>query len=149
VLSWTLGDRQPISIEFELRPNAIWRFGRVFFTCPRCSRRAARIYVPARGFASACRRCWGLTYESRQGRSYKPRGSLLGFLTYAMSAQVLTLTAREQRAEAAARRYAERRGLLKKQAANFAGPLLRHCPYHNRARPPAGGRQGQRDQSGV
>jgi len=73
---------------------------------------ATRLYVPTEGAGAACRRCWGLTYESRQERNYKPRGSFLGFMTLRMSAQLCTLTSRERRAEAAAKRYAERREIL-------------------------------------
>ena len=35
-----------VSIDFELLPNAVWRFGRVFLRCPECGRRATRIYIP-------------------------------------------------------------------------------------------------------
>ena len=60
-LNWTLPGRQ-VSIEVEVVANAVWRFGRVFLRCPKCGRRATRIYVPASDTSPACRLCWGLTY---------------------------------------------------------------------------------------
>src|SRR5262245_20081797 len=72
-LAWSLEGRpEPMSIAWELRANAVWRFGRVFLKCPRCQRGATRIYVPTREASAACRRCWGLTYRSTQERNYKP-----------------------------------------------------------------------------
>jgi hypothetical protein len=76
-LAWTLPGRQ-FSIEVEVAANAVWRFGRVFLRCPKCSRLATRIYVPASDTSPACRRCWGLTYQSRQRRNYKDTGRLAG-----------------------------------------------------------------------
>jgi hypothetical protein len=114
---WTVSDSSGESASFaadwELRANGVWRHGRLFFRRPKCSRLATRLYVPRVDMGAACRRCWGLTYESRQERNYKPRGSILGFLTLQMSAHWYTLTAREGRAEAAEKRYAERREILK------------------------------------
>jgi hypothetical protein len=64
---------------WQIRANGIWRFGRVFFECPECDRLATRLYLPANHLWLACRRCWGLTYDSRQN-SYKRTGwaALLG-----------------------------------------------------------------------
>ena len=69
-LTWNLPGRS-VSLDWELRANAVWRFGRAFLRCPKCSRLATRIYVPTSEAWAACRRCWGLTYESRQERNYK------------------------------------------------------------------------------
>ena len=56
---------------WEVRQNAVWRFGRVFLKCPRCDRRCTRLYLPVEASSLACRRCWGLTYISRQLVNYK------------------------------------------------------------------------------
>lgn len=72
-LEWTLDDGSrsaSVAIGFELRANAVWRFGRVFLTCPRCRGLATRIYVPTSDAWAACRRWWALTYESRR-ENYK------------------------------------------------------------------------------
>lgn len=50
---------------WEVRRNAVWTGGRLFFRCRRCARLAARLYVPRAGLSAWCRRCWGLTYSSR------------------------------------------------------------------------------------
>jgi hypothetical protein len=114
-LTWTLAGSYPISVAFQIRANAVWRFGRVFFICPSCGRLATRIYVPKLLAGAACRRCWGLTYESRQQRNYKAGSSrwgvILSPLPYAMCRAE---DAREARAEAAAKRCAERREILKR-----------------------------------
>jgi hypothetical protein len=105
-LEWTLAGRS-FSLDWELRANAVWRFGRLFLRCPRCQRPATRIYFPRADSWAACRRCWGLTYESRQRRSYRGSG------VYSL-AHWLTLSAREDRAAASAERYEERRAILKR-----------------------------------
>jgi hypothetical protein len=65
-LTWRVGERIH-SVQWELRANAVWRFGRVFFRCVVCGRLAARLYLPgADARTAACRRCYGLSYESRQ-----------------------------------------------------------------------------------
>lgn len=102
--------------DYEIRENAVWRFGRVFLRCAVCGRLATRIYWFRGGVSPACRRCWGLTYESRQERNYK--GSRVGFLaTLGMDrrglSQWYTETSREARKELSLRRYAERRALLR------------------------------------
>ena len=118
-LGWTLpGRRGTDTTEWELRPNAVWRFGRVFLRCPRCSRPATRLYVPTEDTRPACRRCWGLTYESRQRRTYRAGRSRWGLIfspiVYAM---LRADDAREERATAAEKRYAERREILERFAA--------------------------------
>jgi hypothetical protein len=56
---------------WEVRQNAVWRRGRVFLRCPRCQRCCTRLYLPLETLWLACRRCWGLTYVSRQLQNYK------------------------------------------------------------------------------
>jgi hypothetical protein len=105
-LTWTPHDDNGTSwtIAAEVRANAVWRRGRLFFRCPKCDRRATRLYVPLEGTQPQCRRCWGLSYES-QSRSYKATGVLaaLGPVAY------YTTDARDERREAARARYAARR----------------------------------------
>ena len=62
--------------KWEVRQNAVWRFGRVFLKCPRCDGRCTRLYLPLETSWLACRRCWGLSYVSRQLSNY--RDSLWG-----------------------------------------------------------------------
>jgi hypothetical protein len=79
-VEWTVRSRSGCSRSFpadwELRANAVWRHGRLFFRCPRCTRLATRLYVPCEDSGAACRRCWGLTYESRR-ENYKSAPSFL------------------------------------------------------------------------
>lgn len=112
-LDWKI-DGNSHRISFEWRANAVWQFGRVFLVCGRCERRATRLYVPAAGAMPACRRCWGLTYESREHANYKDAGrfSALG-LTHRNMAACATWHQQESRAEAAVVRQAERRLILK------------------------------------
>lgn len=114
-VEWTVRSRSgrsaSLSADWELRANAVWRHGRLFFRCPRCTRPATRLYVPCEDTGAACRRCWGLTYESRQERNYKAGRSFLG-MALGSVAHSLTDTARTLRAEASAERYAERREIL-------------------------------------
>ena len=62
---------------------------------------------------AACRRCWWLSYESRQERNYKLGRSRWG-LTFSpiMGARIQALGVSERRAEAAEEGYAERRQIL-------------------------------------
>jgi hypothetical protein len=114
-VSWSLPGRPgPFSAEWEIRANAVWRFGRVFLRCPRCQRLATRIYVPRADAWAACRRCWGFSYESRQQRTYRVGGGLSRIL--GPLAHSLTRRERERRAEASERRYAERREILRARA---------------------------------
>ncbi len=94
---WSPGGRSD-EIQWELRANAVWRFGRLFLICPRCHRRATRIYVPIETSWPACRRCWGLTYESRQRENYKDSGRFSGLgLTLRSLAESQTYSRRERR----------------------------------------------------
>ena len=106
-LLYTVGDRT-VTVHFEVRANAVWRFGRVFLICPMCSGRATRIYLTTAASPAGCRRCWGLTYESRKA-DYRVRGPFSYVGSWGEAATVL---ARERRSEASARRYAERRSIL-------------------------------------
>lgn len=115
-LSFTIAGRSHTA-EWELSQNAVWKHGRVFFRCPQCSRRATRLYVPVATSWLACRRCWGLTYSSRQTANYKDSGPLAGIgITHRLTAQMLTDGERERRAEAAAKRYTDRRAILARAA---------------------------------
>jgi hypothetical protein len=60
-----------VTADWEVRQNAVWRRGRVFLRCSRCSLRCARLYMPTEKSWLACRRCWGLTYSSRTLQNYK------------------------------------------------------------------------------
>lgn len=108
-------------VEFEVRANAVWRFGRVFLRCPRCGRLACRVYLPNVNTGLACRRCWGLTYESRQQRNYRAGSRSRGVLGIILSPLAYAMCraedSRRERAQAAARRYAQRHRLLEKQVA--------------------------------
>jgi hypothetical protein len=97
----------PLVVQFEIRENAVWRYGRVFLRCPRCSGRVTRIYLPNSDAGPACRQCWGLTYRSRMA-DYKLRGPFAYLGSWGEAATVL---ARERRREASAKRWAERRAL--------------------------------------
>ena len=106
----TVGERR-IPLRVEVRANRVWRTGRLFFVCP-CGRRCTRLYVPVMSqCASACRRCWGLTYSTRTSRNYKDSGStLLGLaVTHRSLAHMQSYFVRERRAVAARWRQTERR----------------------------------------
>lgn len=64
-------DGRECSIDWELRPNAVWRHGRMFLRCGRCGERCTRLYLPLPESELACRRCWGLTYGSKTLQNYK------------------------------------------------------------------------------
>ena len=98
-VTWTPGERS-FTAAFEIRANRVWRHGRVFLQCPQCSRRVTRLYVPTATAWAACRRCWGLTYQSRTQNNYKdsggglltlPRGGPWGFRTIFTGHGVLSL----------------------------------------------------------
>src|SRR5262249_44072434 len=115
--TWKL-DGYSADLGWEVRANSVWRFGRVFFRCPKCARLATRIYVPNANAWAACRRCWGLTYPSRQFGNYKNYGG--GFLgafgfTHRDFALSQTHDNRRRREAAAWERYAERRRIMKRQ----------------------------------
>src|SRR5262245_6882424 len=67
----TLPGGAKVRASWEIQANAVWRNGRVFFRCQSCSRRCTRLYLPLRGLSPACRRCWGLTYDSQARLNYK------------------------------------------------------------------------------
>jgi hypothetical protein len=89
----------------ELVPNRIWRIGRLFLLCPRCSRRATRLYVPLSGDEPKCRCCWGLNYES-QSWSYH------GDWWQRLSCYSTSDNKREAARRAARKRYVTRRRAL-------------------------------------
>ena len=45
---------RPHVVAWEIRPNALWRRGRVFLQCDRCSRRCTRLYLPRIDLNPAC-----------------------------------------------------------------------------------------------
>lgn len=107
-LTWTL-DWGVFAIEWGLRPNAVWRFGRLFLTCPNCLKLATRIYVPTTKAPPACRQCWGLTYASRKYNGARSGADRVR----AASVRALGVTlARLHRRQASVERWAERRVLL-------------------------------------
>lgn len=93
-------------VGFELRPNAVWRRGRLFFRCPQCERRSTRLYAPALHSGLRCRRCWGLSYASR-GWSYRSTW-LLG-LWFDPVSHTTTQERRRERYALSRKRYAARR----------------------------------------
>ena len=103
----------------EVRANAIWRGGRLFYRCPRCDRRCTRLYLPLADSRLACRRCWGLTYNARTLANYKDtpwgRGALARMFgtTQRDWAYDATDGRRKSRRAASRRRLAERRGIGK------------------------------------
>ena len=94
---------------WEVRANAVWRFGRLFLHCPRCERRATRLYVPTADAWLACRRCWGLSYSS-QKNSYRWGGFLFELLGSWGESE--TALARKRRRVASSQRYGIRREIL-------------------------------------
>lgn len=68
--TYTVEGREFVA-DWEVRRNAVWRQGRVFLRCARCSLACTRLYIPLRDSRLACRRCWGLTYGSRTLNNYK------------------------------------------------------------------------------
>jgi hypothetical protein len=145
-LEWTLprsGGARADTVDWEIRPNAVWRYGRVFLKCPRCSRTCTRLYVPTEAAWPACRRCWGLTYRSTQERNYELNrgrsryGQLFSPMVYAMCRAD---DARVERAAGAQKRSVERRQILARQDALGTGvPLnaLLGVSNHGPARPKA------------
>lgn len=104
---------------WEVRPNAVWTFGRVFFLCPHCQRRCSRLYVPCASFwPFACRTCCGLTYTSRARLNYK--NSLWGRGSYARMwglsqrdyAYDITCELRINRRAGSRKRWASRRPII-------------------------------------
>lgn len=117
ILQWTPpGAATSWRIEAELAANAVWRRGRLFFRCACCRRRATRLYVPRADLQPRCRQCWGLSYESRSW-SYKA-GGFLQFL--GPLGRLTTLDRRDDRRNAARKRYAERRPFLMRSTQSLA-----------------------------
>lgn len=119
-----------IEARWEVRPNSIWRFGRVFFRCGRCSRLCSRLYLPLDNLELGCRRCWGLSYPSRTLHNYKDslwgRGQLARILgtTQREWANMNTNDRRVERRDAAAARWRKRRRYLGKAARTMADVLV-------------------------
>jgi hypothetical protein len=106
----TVGDARAYECRFRVVPNAVWRSGRVFLSCPVCERPCTRLYLPLKDSWLACRQCWGLTYRSRQQNNYKDGGPRwFPIVSFRDLAQLETSGERERRAEAARNRWAERR----------------------------------------
>lgn len=110
-LAWSLAGARR-SVEWELRPNVVWRFGRLFLRCPECERRATRLYLPREDSSFACRRCWGLTYETRQQWNYRRSSSPLDWFGLSVN-EATTRSVRESRRRASAERYEERQQILR------------------------------------
>jgi hypothetical protein len=121
-VTWTPGGRaggrsRPIS---RFARTACGGMGRVFLRWSRCSHLATRLYVPTATSWAACRRCWGLTYQSRTQNNYKDGGggwrpAYLGG-SHRFMAHRQTESERERRREASSARWAERRDILKRKA---------------------------------
>ena len=105
-VSSTAGNYKFPNIKVEVVANAVWRRGRLFLRCPRCGRRATRLYVPVIDVQPRCRRCWGLNYQS-QSWSYKSTGPLGPY--FGPLAHSTTHDRRKTRQRAARERYAARR----------------------------------------
>lgn len=106
--------RRKLTVNWEMRPNAVWRFGRVFFRCCRCGRLCARLYLPLEDSDFRCRQCWGLTYSSKTLQNYKdsiwgrgPFARLFG-TTQRAWAYMTTDERRKERKEAAQKRWRAR-----------------------------------------
>jgi hypothetical protein len=117
-LNWVIGGRG-LSADCEVRPNKIWRIGRLFLICPRCHKRCTRLYLPLEASWLACRRCWGLTYNSRTLSNYKDtlwgRGAFAKVFGTSQRdwAYEATSERRKTRSEAARVRAAGRRRLVR------------------------------------
>jgi hypothetical protein len=104
-----------VTVRWEVRPNAVWKRGRVFLRCGRCDRLATRLYLPLETSGPACRRCYGLTYVSRTQLNY--RDTLWGRGRFAQMfgtsqrdwAYEMTSNARARRWAASIERWAARR----------------------------------------
>jgi hypothetical protein len=100
---------QEWEVQRQLRPNPVWRLGRLFLCCPRCSRHCARLYMPVGHLRPECRRCWGLTYDSRRANYRRALTGFLGEQGISSSAWERSATLerrRAQRASSAARQDA-------------------------------------------
>ncbi len=112
-----------VTASWEIRPNAVWRRGRVFLQCPRCSRRATRLYLPLADSWLACRTCWGLSYNSRALQNYKNslwgRGPIARMFGTSQRdwALLATYDKRREQLERSRNRWSERRDLLARKRA--------------------------------
>ena len=103
---------------WEVRQNAVWRRGRVFLRCRRCSLLCTRLYLLLSDSWPTCRRCWGLTYTSRTLQNYKDslwgRGHLAQMFGTSQRdwAVLATYEKRRERLEASRERWAKRRRYL-------------------------------------
>lgn len=111
---FTVQDREHV-VRWEVRHNAVWRRGRTFLLCSQCGLRCTRLYLPLEQSWLACRRCWGLTYQSRTLQNYKNsiwgRGALAQMFgtTQRDWALLYTDERRKARRERPRQRWAERR----------------------------------------
>lgn len=111
---WTVAERS-LTASWELRANSVWRHGRLFLKCPRCSGRCTRLYVPLKTSPLACRRCWGLSYVSRGVLNYHDslwgRGAFARLFgtTQREWAYERTDESRAERKQASRERWAKRR----------------------------------------
>ncbi len=111
---YTVQGREFIA-SWEVRQNAVWRRGRVFLRCDRCSLACTRLYMPLADSRLGCRRCWGLTYGSRTQQNYKntlwgrgPIARMFGTSQRDWAYQT-TDDRRRERRERSFQRWAERR----------------------------------------
>jgi hypothetical protein len=113
-LFWNVEGRT-VTVGWEVGPNKVWRFGRVFLRCPACTSRATRLYVPtSESPRAACRSCWGLTYASRQNHNYKDSGPLRSIgLTMRDLAKLETWRKQQDAREAARARWSQRRRAIR------------------------------------
>lgn len=116
---------------WEVRANSVWRFGRVFFRCCRCSRLCTRLYAPLAESELGCRRCYGLSYVSQTHQNYKDsiwgRGHFANIFgtTQRDWAYMSTNERRSARREAAAERWRKRKRFFRK-AERVRADLVEH-----------------------
>lgn len=119
-----IGERD-VSLDWELRVNAVWRVGRLFLKCRSCSRRCTRLYMPLANLDLRCRTCYGLSYYSRALNNYKDslwgRGPFarMFMTTHREWAILATQESRLKKREASIERWQKRRAAL--------SHLIGHC----------------------
>ncbi len=108
----------PLRCRVVVLPNALWKAGRVFLICDLCNRRCTRLYQPTTALPLACRRCWGLTYDSTQKGNYKLAAGTGKSLSSAILLRVLESrrTKQTRRAEGLARAHARRAARKRREA---------------------------------
>jgi len=115
--TYTVGKRA-LTANWEIRPNAVWRRGRVFLRCSQCRLLCTRLYMPLAESWLACRRCWGLTYASRTLQNYKDslwgRGAIARMFGTSQRdwAFLATWEKRKQHRETSRERWATRKQYL-------------------------------------